>query len=1487
MYEVTVDGKSRLEVDACGIGFVASLGGVANRSVLDTALQITNCFDHRGAPGHGAGMQVEIPWELIKERFPDYAAEIDHKEVALAVFFMPWEATQRQACIAAIDRLTHLAGADVLEWANVPMQIDVLPAGSKAMRKAPRVKMALIKRPAELDETGWFVLRYLIRLALDREIGNLIGDEFSVVSLSNRTMVYKGLVELSRLQDLYPDLQDPRFATRYVLFHSRYSTNTSTAWRRAQPFWVLAHNGEINTIQGNVAWMKALGQELLQNLISRYPSLSQLVIPGQSIICSGGSDTANMDDMTIALVAGGMSLTQALLALMPDASPHLSPEQRRFFDAMGVYLGACDGPAAIVACDGSQAVAHLDRNGLRPLWVWANDDYVITTSELTGSFPPGAPRVQRILGPGETVSVNLESGHYLLNEAIQAQLPAFNYPPVEARVQTIQAAENLSPPENPVPLIQRQAAFGMTREDIDVVLSPLASNATPAVGSMGDDTPPAAFLDALPRRLEDYFTLRFAQETSPPIDPIRDAWVFDFRLNLGDRSGLWDPAAKPRPLYQFPSRLLDWGHVEWLLQQRTNVHRISLSFPAEYGEDGLEERLDNVVEEAITQPENVSVLVLDDRTVNHRWAVVPVLRAVSRIHAKLAAMGQRQRYGIVALGGVWDIHHVALLLANGADAVCPWLGLETVGESGPSYLRGLEKGVIEAMSMAGVTPSAAYCGSRLIEAIGLDATFLAEEFPGVPCHLGGITRDVLDHEWLGFHAKAFTEDLVTAGKLADVGEFRHTKDGRPHANNADVVRLLHSATGYTKKIHKSTPGTYDAYRDYSDVVESRPPITVLDCLEIRPGTPIPLDEVEDEALIAWRFLAPGMSEGALSEPAHRTLAAGLNVLRRYCRIRAKQLGLTLGSPNGPLANSGEGGFSPERMRMRDGNRSVQYAGGRFTITPFTAATAEEAEIKFAQGAKPGKGGQLPGKKVSRLVAQRRGCEPGYELVSPPVNHNMYSIEDVKLMLEAWRQLNPNVNASVKFVATYGIEPVVMGGVNAGANRLHISDGCGGTGAAKRVDQKHAGVPVAVVLPGVQEALVEEEVRHRVEVSVDGGIQTGQHALKLILLGADRIGFGTSLLIAIGCSMLRKCHLAGPDPADPSGKRRLGCTPGVATQDPLHLARFSGRPQHVARYLWFVAREMRELMAEHGIRQLNRVVGRRDRLRTRRDLTGKASQVDFSSLFLAPSDIVTDRQILLQSEDFRPTTRAQERELAERVLFGDSVDFCERLTNADRCVGVRAAGVIARRFGDTGLTSGLLSFQHKGTAGHYYAAYALPGLEFRLKGSAGDSVLMAAIGGTVTVVPPFALPDVTLVGNAFAYGARGGRAFIAGRAGNRFGICLRKGPTGGPTIVVEGIAANGCQYMTGGVVMILGTIGPNFGAGMTGGRAYVLDLDPSVLNRNYVAASPLSDEEWQEVSTLLHEHVERTSSERAQRLLETGARERFSVVRTCLQAEDVD
>lgn len=1472
---------------ACGMGFLASRKGVAERRLVELALDLGRQFDHRGAPGHGAGVQLDIPWPLLIDRFPEQARVIAQRDVALGMFFLPYEAAERRHCVARVEELAALGGADVLGWAEVPCDLAALPADAAARRTAPVVRQALFRRPAGLSEEGWFTARFLLRLALDEVVSEEVGFDFSVVSLSNRTVVYKGLAELSRIAELYPDLADADFASRYVLFHSRYSTNTTTAWRRAQPFWALAHNGEITTIRGNVAWMHAIGRDLVRRLAERHPSLAALASRVRSVVCAGGSDTANLDDLVIALVAGGMALPQALLALLPEAtrSAREAPKLAAFHDATAVFLGACDGPAAIVACDGAEAVAHLDRNGLRPLWIETTRDYALAASEITGSEDLGPVRSRRVFGPGDTAVVRLRDGEVLDAAEIHHDLVRRRFRWPLHRVRLVAGGEGDGAAADPpaAALARLQLAFGMTREEIDTILEPLAARGKPAVGAMGDDTPPAALLDRWPRRLEDYFQLRFAQETSPPVDPIRDAWVFESGAVVGDRSGLWAEGAGAH--FVLPDRLLDGGTLTRLLE-RAECASLDLTFDARSGAAGLERALDDAVERGLAAADAHAVIVLSDRRVSAARAALPMPRAVARLNDALVARGVRHRVGLVADAGIWDVHHAAVLLALGADALHPWLGVASAGERAVNYLAGLRAGFTEALSMLGITPAVAYCGARLVESIGLDRELLEREMPGVAGHLGGLGVDTLDAEWLGFHAAAFGAD---ERELPDVGEYRFRKEGRPHAHAPAAVRALQRAAGFGRGAGEPRGPDAEAYDELRRLVAERPPTSVLDLLSPRVAEePLALEEVEPLEAIAWRFFAPGMSEGALSEPAHRAVARGTNLLRRWCRRRFRCAGAPTPPGLGPFANSGEGGFDRARLGGADGPRSIQYAGGRFTVTPESAARAEEAEIKFAQGAKPGKGGQLPGRKVSERVARQRGCLPGYELVSPPVNHNLYSIEDVKLMLESWRHLNPEVRCALKFTATHGVEMVCLGGVHAGAERLHLSGGCGGTGAAKRTDQKHAGVPVEVVLPRVHDLLAEAGVRERVELSVDGGLTTGGEVLALALLGADRFGFGTSLLIALGCSMMRQCHLAGPQPGDASGRRRLGCTPGVATQDPRLVANFRGRARGVANYLIAVAADVRQRLAQLGLRTLAQAVGRRDLLERRRGLTGKAARIDLSSLLGAPASRVRARRPEAQRALFAPTPRRHELGEVARALAGEWIEIDARLTNRDRCVGVGAAGVVARAVGDAGLAKGRLRFRHRGAAGHFYAAYALDGLEFHLEGVAADSCFTAANGGLLTIRSSEGDGGLAVVGNTFGYGARGGRAYLAGRAGNRFAICLRRGAhRNRPRLVVEGVEANAFQYMTGGVALVLGPVGFNLGAGMTGGTVYLLDAPESRLDLRSVRRSSLTAADEAAVRELLLEHFEATASTTAGRLLAGFDPTRFARIETRVEPEPYD
>ena len=825
----------------------------------------------------------------------------------------------------------------------------------------------------------------------------------------------------------------------------------------------------------------------------------------RSIICAGGSDTANLDDMVIALLTGGLSLPQAILALLPEA-PSLAAASDRltaFHEAMSVFLGACDGPAAIVACDGDEAVAHLDRNGLRPLWLLTTQDYALAASELTGTVDLGPVETQKLFGPGDTVVVNLKSGDVLLTDEVHRLVSGQRFPAPRERV-AVEAGRGggTAARRRPAPAADRVrhdargragAARGARGHRQAGGRARWATTRRPRRCSTGCRAGSRTTSSCASRRRRARRSTRSATRGCS-----RPRW----RSATARGSGASTARTASRWPRAGPSTCCPSASCRWPSSRRSRRARASsgsgCSSTSTRGPQGLEAALDDVVARGLNLAGRAVVIVLSDRGVDGSRAAVPVLRVASRLHDALVKVGLRHRVGIVADAAVWDIHHAALLVAVGADALCPWLGCLSAGEREKTYLKGLRGGFVEAMSMMGVTPASAYCGAKLIEAVGLDPAWLRTEFPGVARHLGGHRPR---------RARPRVAELPRGG-LPARGARRARRRGRVPLPAARRARTGTTPTWCarstppraTRRAARRRAARRQPTTTFAHTVNDREPLGVLDLLRIVPhAEPVALEEVESEEHVLWRFMAPGMSEGALSEPAHRAVARAMNALHRYCLAKFREREAV--PPGiGPIANSGEGGFDKNRIGRADGNRSIQYAGARFTVTPMTASRAAEAEVKFAQGAKPGKGGQLPGKKVSARIAQQRGCEPGYELVSPPVNHNLYSIEDVKLMVESWRHLNPDVRAALKFVATHGVEMACMGGVNAGANRLHLSDGCGGTGAAKRVDQKHGGVPVAAVLPAVQDMLVEEGVRERVELSVDGGVLTGEHALKLMLLG---------------------------------------------------------------------------------------------------------------------------------------------------------------------------------------------------------------------------------------------------------------------------------------------------------------------------------------------------------------------------------------------------
>ena len=1402
----------RRERDACGIGLVADVHGRPSRDVLDRALAGLAAVGHRGAwaadgvTGDGAG--VLLPLTDTMSGWPD---------AGLAMCFL------REGWLrAAVEDACRAEGLEPAGWRTVPTRNEAI--GVTALATLPRIEQ-LVLAPSEHADAERRA--YRARRRAERVAGVYI------VSLSFCTVTYKALCAAGQLAHFYPDLEDPELEVQFAIFHQRFSTNTEPSWERAQPFRLLCHNGEINTIDGNVAWMEARLR-------------SQEAEPGLApALDHAGSDSALLDNaLDLVVRAQGKDLAEAVSLLVPPAwqnDPRLDPGVRDFHRYGAMLSEPWDGPAALCFTDGTRCGAALDRNGLRPLRVAITDDGLVTVASEAGAVPlPDGARVKRArLGPGGILVVDPVRG-LLLGDELRREL-ARRHPYgrwVASSIASADTGKPVAPPEDG--LDARHVLHGYTREELNTMLRPLAQTGHEPVSSMGDDASIAP-LAGRARPFSTYLRQRFAQVTNPAIDHLRERLVMSVATLLGPRVDTLGADGPPPRLTVLPGFLLYPSALE-----SSSPLRLDATFT---GEEGLGRALDRIVvlaESAVAA--GAELLCLSDRDAGGERAPVPAILALSAVHSRLVEAGLRTRCSLlVESDEPRDTHAIACLLGFGADAICPRLALETVAQlaandriggdrPGPDeaqrrLLAAFEEGVLKVMSKMGIADVASYRGARLFDAVGLDRTLCREYLGGTPSALGGARLDRFEREAL----ERLDASRGEKPQLENPGYFKYRKGGERHATDPDVVAALQEAVAGAHALRAATRGDRsDLYDRFAEVVNGRDPLEPRDLLELVPaGPPIPLDEVEPASAIVRRFSSGAMSHGALSAEAHETVAIALNRL-------------------GGRANSGEGGESPDRFGDERNSKIKQVASGRFGVSAEYAVSAEELQIKIAQGSKPGEGGQIPAHKVTEEIARLRKTRPGVSLISPPPHHDIYSIEDLAQLVFDLREVNPDAAISVKLVAESGVGLVATGVAKAHADVIHIAGADGGTGASPLVSIKSAGVPWELGLAEAQQALVANHLRSRVRLRADGGFKTGRDVVVAALLGADEYAFGTSLLLAEGCLMVRSCHLDS-------------CPVGIATQRPELREKFGGTPEMVEAYLLFVAEEIRRLLASLGLRSLDDAVGRVECLRQRR--TG---DVVVDCLDLAPL-------LARGAEGTARFTQARPRDAGDRLgilLNAQSraavegatlIEPRHQITNGDRAVGARLGGAIARVAGSSP-PPGRVRARFEGSAGQSFGAFLTAGVELDLVGEANDGVGKAMSGGRIVISPP---PDDAgepcLIGNAALYGATGGQLFCAGSAGERFAV-----RNSGAVAVVEGVGDHGCEYMTAGTVVVLGDVGLNFGAGMTGGEAYVLDRDGTLDGR--LGDSPmLADEpdarELAELRELVERHHRHTESARAAELLE--------------------
>ncbi len=1448
------------EHDACGVGFVAHIKGQKAHSIVEQGLKILENLDHRGAVGadklmgDGAGILIQIPDDYFRAEMAAQGVELPPPgEYGVGMIFLPKEHASRLACVQELERAVKAEGQVLLGWRDVPVDRD-MPMSPTVRAKEPILRQIFIGRGPDVIVPDALERKlYVIRKTASSAIQALKlthSREYYVPSMSCRTIIYKGLLLADQVGKYYKDLQDPRVVSSMALVHQRFSTNTFPEWPLAHPYRMVAHNGEINTVKGNFNWMRA------REGVMKSPVLGDDLKKLYPISFEGQSDTATFDNALELLVMSGYSLAHAAMMMIPEAwEQHTTMDERRraFYEYHAAMLEPWDGPAAMVFTDGRQIGATLDRNGLRPArYIVTDDDLVVMASE-SGVLPIPENKIVKKwrLQPGKMFLIDLDQGRIVDDEELKTQYASAK--PYRQWIESVRVKLEDTPvePESlefKESLLDRQQAFGYTQEDIKFLLSPMAVAGEEGIGSMGNDSPLAVLSDKN-KPLYNYFKQLFAQVTNPPIDPIREAIVMSLVSFIGPKPNLLDiNAVNPPMRLEVPQPILDFDDMARLRQIEKHTgakfksHVLDITYPFAWGDEGVEAKLASLCAESVDAIKSGhNILIISDRAMNRDQVAIPALLALSAIHQHLVREGLRTTAGLVVeTGSAREVHHFAVLAGYGAEAVHPYLAMETLaslhhelpGELSAEkaiyhYVKAIGKGLSKIMSKMGVSTYMSYCGAQLFEAIGLDKPLIDKYFRGTASQVGGIGVFQVAEEAIRMHKAAFGDDPVLAGMLDAGGEYAWRVRGEEHMWTPDAIAKLQ---------HSARAGKFETYKEYAQIIndQSRRHLTLRGLFEFKvdPSKAIPLEEVEPAAEIVKRFATGAMSLGSISTEAHATLAVAMN------RIGGK-------------SNTGEGGEDPARYRNElkgipiaagtkvsdvvgskvitvdyelkagDSLRSKikQVASGRFGVTTEYLVSADQIQIKMAQGAKPGEGGQLPGGKVSEYIGFLRYSVPGVGLISPPPHHDIYSIEDLAQLIHDLKNANSRAGISVKLVSEVGVGTIAAGVAKAKADHVVIAGHDGGTGASPWSSIKHAGTPWELGLAETQQTLVLNRLRSRIRVQADGQMKTGRDVVIGALLGADEFGFATAPLVAEGCIMMRKCHLNT-------------CPVGVATQDPLLRAKFQGRPEHVVNFFFFVAEEARQIMAQLGIRKFDDLIGRADLLDTKKGIAHwKAKGLDFSRVFHLPSvpADVPRRQVEEQDHGLDRALDVRLIEKARAALErGEKVQFLEDARNVNRTVGAMLSGELIRRHPE-GLPDQTVFIQMEGTGGQSFGAFLAKGITIYLIGDANDYTGKGMSGGRIAIRPSIEFRgDATnniIVGNTVLYGATSGEAFFRGVAGERFAVRLS-----GASAVVEGTGDHGCEYMTGGTVVVLGKTGRNFAAGMSGGIAYVYDEDGQFAKR---------------------------------------------------------
>ena len=1445
----------RHEKDSCGLAMVATTRGTPGHDIVALALDALRNLEHRGAvgsdagTGDGAGILTQMPDAFLREVAPFPLPEAGTYAAGLA--FLPLDERERARVRDGIREIAGQERLTVLGWREVPTVPDAL--GKLARAACPKIEQLFVAAAGspvsgiELDRLTW-----RLRKRIERELGEYLP------SLSSRTITYKGMVTTLQLEPFYPDLSDPRFETRLAIVHSRYSTNTFPSWPLAQPLRMIAHNGEINTVEGNRNWMRARESQLASELLGDLRPVRPIITPGMS-------DSASFDEVLELLTLAGRSLPHALMMMVPQAwenQPDMPQELRDFAEYHSLLMEPWDGPAAIAFTDGSLVGATLDRNGLRPgRWLETDDGLFVLASE-TGVLPIAPERVVRRgrLQPGRLFLIDTEAGRFVPDEEVKAELAAME-PWGEwldsSRIHLADLPEREHVAHTAASVTRRQRTFGYTEEEVRLLIGPMAKTGAEPLGAMGSDTP-IAVLAKRPRLLFDYFAQAFAQVTNPPLDSLRESIVTSTSMGLGPVRNLLTatPSHASQIILDFP--VIDNDQLAKIRSiDRTPGSRRTVVVKGLYRVDGgpeaMEQRLEELcreVDEAIA--DGAQFIVLSDRDSTDQLAPIPTLLMTSAVHHHLIAASTRMRAGIVVeAGDVREVHHVALLIGYGASAVNPYLAMETAeqlaltGQLGAdvdtavrNLIKALGKGVIKIMSKMGISTVGAYGGAQAFEAVGLSQELVDRFFVGTHSPLGGVGLDVIAEENRLRHRSAYPDERAPLAheRLATGGEYQWRRDGAPHLFSPEAVFKLQ---------HSTRTGRFDVFEQYTRLVDEQAEQlqTLRGLLALRlAAEPIPIDEVEPVAEIVKRFSTGAMSYGSISEEAHETLAIAMN------RLGAK-------------SNTGEGGEDDDRLLDPERRSAIkQVASGRFGVTSMYLSHADDLQIKMAQGAKPGEGGQLPPGKVYPWVASTRHATPGVGLISPPPHHDIYSIEDLKQLIFDLKRANPRARVHVKLVSQSGIGAVAAGVVKAKADVVLVSGHDGGTGASPLNSLKHAGTPWEIGLAETQQTLMVNGLRERVSVQVDGQLKTGRDVVIGALLGAEEFGFATAPLVVSGCIMMRVCHLDT-------------CPVGVATQNPVLRERFTGKPEFVVQFFEFIAQQVRELLASLGLRSLDEAVGRSDLLEVDRAVRHwKADGLDLARVLATPTGLEgAPRRTTEQDHELEQQLDSRLLEQLERALdSGERLELELEIANTDRAVGTMLGNAVTMHAGAAGLEPGSVTLRMRGSAGQSLGAFVPRGIALHLEGDANDYVGKGLSGGLVTVRPESGAALVAernvIAGNVIGYGATSGELYLRGVVGERFLV-----RNSGATAVCEGVGDHALEYMTGGTAVILGPTGRNLGAGMSGGVAYVLDLDERRLNQESfhqgeLRVEPLADEDEIELRAILARHVELTGSAVAERLL---------------------